>query len=84
MPVVTVSSKGQVVLPSEARRRLGLNPGARLLVDERPDGIRLTVVRSVGRAEVAALAGLVTARSRGRPRRLADFDAAALASRTKP
>jgi hypothetical protein len=37
-------------------------------------------VRPIGRSDPTKLAGLVTARSRGRPRRLADFDAAALAA----
>ena len=36
--MVTLSSKNQVVIPQEARRKLGVGPGARLLVllkDER-------------------------------------------------
>jgi antitoxin PrlF len=75
---VLVSAKGQVVLPAELRRRLGLNPGARLEVSEEPDGLRLRVQRAVPQADVAALAGMVTAPSQGKPRRLLDFDAASL------
>jgi AbrB family looped-hinge helix DNA binding protein len=52
MPTVTVSSKGQVVLPAELRNRLGLAAGARLEISEEADGLRLT--RS------AHTAGLVT------------------------
>ncbi|MBI3200201.1 MAG: AbrB/MazE/SpoVT family DNA-binding domain-containing protein [Myxococcales bacterium] len=84
MATVTVSSKGQVVLPAKLRHRLGLEVGARLDVVEEPDGVRLKVVRPVRRADVTQLAGLVTARSRGKLRRLADFDAAALAKGKKP
>ncbi|WP_369015678.1 AbrB/MazE/SpoVT family DNA-binding domain-containing protein, partial [Escherichia coli] len=43
MSSVLVSAKGQVVLPADLRRRLGLNPGARLEVTEEPDGLRLRV-----------------------------------------
>lgn len=84
MSVVTVSSKGQLVLPARLRRRLGLNAGAKLELQEEPDGIRLRVLRAVGHADVEKLAGMVTAKSRGKPRRLADFDAAVLAARRKP
>jgi AbrB family looped-hinge helix DNA binding protein len=34
-----LSSKGQLVLPAEARRRLRLMPGARLSVELRDDGV---------------------------------------------
>lgn len=37
----TVSSKGQVVIPKEVRDRHGLEPGTRLLVEERGDVIVL-------------------------------------------
>lgn len=78
MTSVLVSAKGQVVLPAELRRRLGLNPGARLEVTEEADGLRLRVQRAVPAAAVEELAGMVTAPSRGKPRRLADFDPATL------
>jgi antitoxin PrlF len=83
MSSVLVSAKGQVVLPAELRRRLGLNPGARLEVTEEPDGLRLRVQRAVPAAKVAELAGMVTAPSRGKPRKLADFDPASLAAKAK-
>ena len=78
---VLVSAKGQVVLPAELRKRLGLNPGARLEVIEEADGLRLRVQRAVRSADVAQLAGMVTAPSRGQPRRLADFDPASLVAK---
>ncbi|MBI4573068.1 MAG: AbrB/MazE/SpoVT family DNA-binding domain-containing protein [candidate division NC10 bacterium] len=32
MPVVTTSAKGQVVIPAEFRKRIGLKPGGKVLV----------------------------------------------------
>ncbi|HSI49828.1 MAG TPA: hypothetical protein VLA61_16270 [Ideonella sp.] len=61
----------------ELRRGLGLNPGARLEVTEEADGLRLRVQRAVPQSAVSELAGMVTAPSRGKPRKLADFDPAA-------
>ena len=37
--LTTLSSKGQLVLPAAARRRLRLTPGARLTVELREDGV---------------------------------------------
>jgi antitoxin PrlF len=79
--IVTVSSKGQVVLPAELRDRLGLSAGAKLEVISEPDGVHLRVVRSVSKTTLDDLAGMVSARSKGRPRRLDDFDAASLTRR---
>ncbi len=78
MSTVLVSSKGQIVLPSALRRRLGMGAGARLEVLEEPDGLKLRVARPVEIGEVAAMAGLVQAASKGRKRRLEDFDPASL------
>jgi hypothetical protein len=52
-------------------------------VQEESDGLKLRVVRSVESADVAALAGMVKAPSRGVPRRLEDFDPAALLTRPR-
>lgn len=82
MPTLMVSSKGQIVLPAEMRRRLGMAAGARLDVSEEADGIKLRLVRPVATAKVEALAGLVTATKRGVPRRLEDFDPASLLRRS--
>ena len=81
MTTVTLSSKGQVVLPARVRARLGLSSGARLELHDEPDGVRLRVVRAVPRSKLADLAGMVTARPTGKRRRLAEFDAAATLSR---
>jgi antitoxin PrlF len=50
-------------------------------VAEEADGVRLRVVRCAPRAEVAKLAGMLKAPVRGVPRRLEDFDGAAVAAR---
>ncbi len=88
MTTLLVSSKGQIVLPAALRRRLGMVAGARLEVLEEADGLKLRAVRPVAQqADVAALAGMVKAPARGVPRRLQDFDAAAMLARvrrTKP
>ncbi len=84
MDSLLVSSKGQVVLPAAQRRRLGLSAGARLEMIEEADGLRLRVLRAVPKTQALQLAGMVTAPSRGQPRRLEDFDPATLAAAAKP
>lgn len=78
MTTVIVSTKGQIVLPADIRRRLGLGPGACVQVLEEPDGVKLRVLREVRTRDVAQLAGLVKAPTRGVPRSLEDFDPAAV------
>ena len=84
MSTLLVSSKGQIVLPAALRRRLGMGAGARIEVLEEPDGLKLRVVRPVATADLAGLAGLVTAPTRGVPRRLEDFDPSEQLKRTPP
>lgn len=84
MSTLLVSSKGQIVLPAALRRRLGMGAGARLEILEEADGVKLRVVRAVPQVDVADLAGMLTAAARGIPRRLEDFDPAALAARGRP
>jgi AbrB family looped-hinge helix DNA binding protein len=78
-----VSSKGQIVLPAAMRRRLGMGPGARIEVLEESDGLKLRVVRSVATADLAGMAGMVKAPSRGIPRLLDDFSPASLLTRPR-
>jgi AbrB family looped-hinge helix DNA binding protein len=56
MAAATVTSKGQVTLPVEARRRLGIRAGTRLEFIVKDDG-RLEVVRVGG--SVRELKGLL-------------------------
>lgn len=83
MSTVLVSSKGQIVLPAELRRRLGMGAGARIEVHEEPDGLKLRVVRAVATADIKGLAGMVKAPARGVARKLEDFDPAEMLSRTR-
>lgn len=84
MSTLLVSSKGQIVLPAALRRRLGMGAGARLEVLEESDGLKLRVVRPVAKADLTGLAGMVTAPTRGVPRRLEDFNPASMLARSRP
>jgi len=78
MPAATLTEKGQVVIPAEIRARHGLTPGTQVEFVDDGDSIRLVVRRRVTPSDPAAGYGLVKLRSRGKPRRLADFDVAVL------
>jgi AbrB family looped-hinge helix DNA binding protein len=78
MTAVTLSSKGQLVLPVEIRQRFGLIAGSRLDLIEEADGIRLVVSSPAPLASVDSGFGMLKAKCRGMPRRLADFDPASL------
>lgn len=82
MTTMTVSSKGQVVLPADIRRRLGLMAGTQMEVIEEPDGVRLVVARPIKAASIAACAGMVTAPAKGKARSLSDFDPASLTAKS--
>ena len=84
MPILVMSSKGQIVLPASTRRRLGLGAGSTLEVLEEGADVRLRVVRSVPKTGLTELAGMVKVPSRGTPRRLEDFDPASLTVRARP
>lgn len=56
MPGVQMSSKNRVVVPREARERLGLHPGDRLLISVRDDTI---VMEKAPEDLAAALEGLL-------------------------
>ncbi|MEA3413712.1 MAG: AbrB/MazE/SpoVT family DNA-binding domain-containing protein [Pseudomonadota bacterium] len=53
MPTATLSSKSQLVLPVEVRRKLGIRPGDRLIVELEGDH---AVIRKAPRSDVEALA----------------------------
>jgi antitoxin PrlF len=71
MAAATVTSKGQVTLPVEARRRLGIRAGTRLEFIIKDDG-RLEVVRVGG--SVRDLKGMLP--RPGRTLSLGDMEAA--------
>ena len=74
MNTVTLSSKGQLVIPANLRRKLGMASGSLVEVIEESDGIKLRVVRPIPLRSVADLAGMVKAPSKGKPRNLHTFD----------
>ncbi len=56
MPVVTTSAKGQVVIPAEYRRKIGLRPGGKALVWL--EGDRKVGIEAVPDDPVAAACGM--------------------------
>ncbi len=83
MSTLLVSSKGQIVLPAEMRRRLGMGAGAKVEVLEEEDGLKLRLVRAVITSDVSSLAGMVRAPTRGAPRQLGEFDPASELARAR-
>ena len=78
MQTTQMSTKGQVIIPKDIRTRRHWLPGTRLVAEETPDGVLLRAARSTstqsldaGLAAMHALAG-----HRGRPKTLAEMDAA--------
>lgn len=75
MLTVTVSEKGQVVIPAEIRRRLGITPGCQLDFTLEGHVIRAEVKRQVAPTHVDDGFGMLVCKQPGE-RRLADFDVA--------
>jgi AbrB family looped-hinge helix DNA binding protein len=83
MTTMTVSSKGQMVLPANIRKRLGLIAGTQMEIIEEADGVRLVVARPIKAVNIAACAGMVTAPTKGKARSLSDFDPASMLQKKK-
>ena len=83
MATMTISSKGQIVLPASIRRRLGLMAGTQLEIIEEQDGLRLVPSYPIKTATVKSCAGMITAPATGKSRCLADFDVATMLTRDK-
>lgn len=86
MPAATLTEKGQVVIPAEIRARYELTPGTQVEFVDDGGAIRLHVRRRVRPSDPAAGYGLIKVgrKSRGsQPRRLSDFDPAALLKRRR-
>ena len=86
MAAVTLSDKGQIVIPLEIRQRYELTPGTQVEFVDEGGVIRLVVRRRVLRSDPASGYGLVRAKppsAPSGPRRLADFDPAALTKRSR-
>lgn len=54
MNSVSVSSKGQVVIPKEVRRRLGIKAGSRLEISESGGELRLRLAQRPGKTATVA------------------------------
>ena len=80
MVEITVSSKGSIILPADLHGRFGMDAGAKLELIEEADGLKLRVARPAVSRDLAALASMAKAPSRGRPRRLLNFDPASVLS----
>jgi antitoxin PrlF len=72
-----LTSQGQVSVPAEVRRRLGLGPGSVLEWEE--EGERI-VVRRGGRHSSADVSAAIFPSGAGKPRSLADLKAGVRAS----
>lgn len=62
--VVKVSTKGQIVIPKELRKRLGIEPGKRLFVATEKDVILLRKVEEMSLQDVSEKLSSVVARER--------------------
>jgi antitoxin PrlF len=84
MAAATLTEKGQIVIPAEIRARYELTPGTQLEFIDEGGSIRLMVRRRVARSEPASGYGMIKVAPRmtsKAPRRLSDFDAAAIVKR---
>ncbi|CAD7857116.1 MAG: hypothetical protein [Olavius algarvensis Gamma 1 endosymbiont] len=75
MSTVTVSDKGQVVIPAAIRRRLGIAPGSKLDFELEGGGIRIRLRRTIPPSRAEDGYGLLRCNLPGE-RRLADFEVA--------
>jgi antitoxin PrlF len=81
MSTVTVSDKGQVVIPAAIRHRLGIEPGTKLDFELEGDTIRVKALRATKRTRPEDGYGMLKCDQPGE-RRLADFDVAAAMRKT--
>lgn len=75
MATVTVSDKGQVVIPAEIRRKLGIKPGSRLDIYPEGQGFRVELHRQIEPTRVEEGYGMLVCNLSGE-RHLTDFDVA--------
>lgn len=77
MTILTLSSKGQLVLPIKIRKRFGLKAGSQVQLIESEKGLLLKLNHAaMPIQDVAACAGLIKIKSSGNTRNLDDFDVA--------
>lgn len=73
----TLSTKGQVILPSAIRRRREWQPGMRLLVEETEEGVLLTPAPAFAETRPQDVFGVLA--FEGSPKSLKDMEAGVLA-----
>jgi antitoxin PrlF len=83
MPAVTLTEKGQIVIPADIRARYDLTPGTQVEFVDDGGTIRLLIRRRLPPSDPGAGYGLIKVeRSEGSPaRKLSDFDPATLVRR---
>jgi antitoxin PrlF len=86
MPNVTVSDKGQVVIPASIRRSLGIQPGTQLNFEVEGSGsIRVHLHLPTPASQISSGYGMLVAKPTTDTRKLADFDVAeAMRRNAKP
>lgn len=81
MSCVTVSNKGQVVIPADLRKQLGILPGSQVDVSVVDDKIEISLLHPAGHSSHESGYGML--KYAGPSRRLADLDVAELMRQTK-
>jgi len=76
-PTTTVSSKGQVILPSALRQRRAWGTGTRLTVEETEDGVLLKPAPAFAETRPEDVFGALP--YQGEPKSIEDMDAGVLA-----
>ena len=76
MSIVTVSGKGQVVIPVAIRRGLGIKAGTELEFELDGPEIRVSLRHALPSANIEDGYGMLRAKPSGKPRKLAEFDPA--------
>lgn len=75
MSTVTVSEKGQVVIPASIRKSLGITPGCQLDFSMEGNSIRVEVQRKISPSTIDEGFGMLVCKAPGK-RSLKDFDVA--------
>lgn len=76
MTTVTVSEKGQVVIPAAIRRDLGIRPGTELEFEREGASIRVSLRHRVPATSIDSGFGMLQAKPTQAARSLQDFDPA--------
>ena len=87
MAIATLTAKGQIVIPADIRARHELTPGTQVEFVDEGGVIRLLVRRRVTASDPVAGYGMIRierAGAKAAPRRLSEFDPAALLKQRKP